>query len=270
MISVFSNVLGFQRHVFFFEHASRVRRILITFLCVAGVIFPGNALSRLLTFNTEEWYPYTYIEEDNVTGTTVKIVKLMAKKANVRYAIITGPWSRAYSTAIDKADNCVFPIQITEERRPLFKWVETLEINQWTVYKLKGNPTVAKTLDDLKEKVIGGYTGDAVATYMKDLGFKVDEAPSDRINPKRLLLGKIDVWATTQLSGIRLAHEANVPIEPVINIRKNSLALACNLSVSDEIISDLQEALDQLNTSGKADEIRDSKFKDFQNFIAPP
>ena len=243
------------------------------FACIllyVSIALPRECFSRRLTLNTEEWYPYTYVEGDSVTGTAVEIVKRMAKKADVHYAIITGPWNRAYSTTINKTDNCVFPIQITEKRRPLFKWVEPLEISQWLIYKLKGSPIKAKTLGDLKDKVIGGYVDDAVAIHMKDLGFNVNEAPFDHINPKRLLLGKIDVWATTQLSGIRLAQDANVPIEAVINIRKNALALACNLSVSDEVIANLQEALDQLNESGEADEIRASKFKDFQDFISPP
>ena len=33
----------------------------------------------------------------------------------------------------------------------------------------EGSPIEAETLEDLKDKVIGGYTDDAVAVYMKDL-----------------------------------------------------------------------------------------------------
>ena len=56
-----------------------------------SLLFPERASRVCLPLNTEEWYPYTYVEGDSVTGTAVEIVKRMAKKADVRYAIITGP-----------------------------------------------------------------------------------------------------------------------------------------------------------------------------------
>ena len=65
------------------------------------------------------------------------------------------------------------------------------------------------------------------------------------------------------------SRRANVPIEAVINIRKNALALACNLSVGDEVIANLQKALDQLNESGEADGSVRQNLKIFRILFLP-
>ena len=96
---------------------------------------------------------------------------------------------------------------------------------------------------------------------MKSQGFKVDEAPGDTANPKKLQAGRIDAWATTDISGVQLSKDAGVEIEHVVDIRENMvLGVACNKGTDDAAIAKLQKALDDLNASGEADKIRQSKF----------
>ena len=128
------------------------------------------------------------------------------------------------------------------------------------MYKLKTDPLVASSLEGLRDKTFSGYLGDAIAVFLKSQGFKVDEAASDHINPNKLAKGEIDVWATYDSSGIRLAKERDIEIEPVLIIRNNELALACNKHVDDVVITKLQNALDDINASGEADEMRRRKF----------
>lgn len=234
------------------------------FAAFALLILPDTAAARpwTLTLNTEEWYPFSYTQHHKATGTAVEIIRLVLKEAGINYQIVTGPWNRSYSAALMKPDNCAFPTQVTEDRKPLFKWVGPVETNRWVVYKTKGSPLAANTLDDLKNKVIGGYNGDAVVVYLKQKGFRVEEATTDHLNIKKLQSGKIDAWATTQLSGTKLARDAGLDIEQVVEIRENALALACNRAVDDAIIARLQHALDALEASGEAAKIRQSKFQD--------
>ena len=65
----------------------------------------------------------------------------------------------------------------------MFKWVMPIEGLKVVIYKLKGSPITATILDDLKNVMIGGYSGDAAAIYLKLRGFQVDEASTDSINP---------------------------------------------------------------------------------------
>lgn len=234
------------------------------FAAFALLILPNTAAAGpwSLTLNTEEWYPFSYTQDHKATGTAVEIIRLVLKEAGIGYQIVTGPWNRSYNTALVKPDNCVFPTQVTEDRKPLFKWIGPVERNRWVVYKTKDSPLTASTMDDLKDKLIGGYIGDAVAVYLKQQSFRVEEATADHLNVKKLRSGKIDAWATTQLSGIKLAKDAGLDIEQVVEIRENTLALACNRAVDDAIIARMQHALDALEASGEAEKIRQSKFQD--------
>ncbi|AMW34767.1 transporter substrate-binding domain-containing protein [Haematospirillum jordaniae] len=227
---------------------------------LALLVAPGVAAAQTLTFNTEEWFPYNYAKDGKVAGTATQIVERAAQAAQVPYTIALGPWNRAYNTALTQKDNCVYSTTVTDERKPLFKWVTPVETVKWVVYKAKGNALTAASMDDLKGKKIGGYVGDAVANYMKSQGFTVDEAPGDDANPKKLQAGRIDAWATTDISGIKLAKDAGVEIEKVIDIRENVMGLACNKEIDDATIAKLQAALDTLNSSGEAEKIRQSKF----------
>lgn len=223
-------------------------------------VTPGVASAQTLTFNTEDWFPYNYAKDGKVVGTATEIVEKAAQDAKVPYTIALGPWNRAYNTALTQKDNCVYSTTVTDERKPLFKWVTPVETVKWVVYKAKGNALTATSLEELKGKKIGGYIGDAVANYLKSQGFVVDEAPGDDANPKKLQAGRIDAWATTDISGTKLAKDAGVDIEKVIDIRENVMGLACNKDVDDATIASLQTALDALNASGEAEKIRKSKF----------
>lgn len=225
----------------------------------AGRAGMALAQGQTLIFNTEEWFPYNYARGNDVVGTSTELVKRMATKARIAHTITLSPWNRAYNNALTLPNHCVYSTNITDERKPLFKWVAPIENARWVIYKLKGSPIQAKTLEDLKGRVFGGYLGDAIAVYLKNMDFKVEEAASDHINPRKLLARRIDVWATYDASGLKLAEDSEVEVELLIPIRDNELGLACNKMVDDSAIAAMQKALADMNASGEADAIRKSR-----------
>ena len=174
---------------------------------------PYTASAAALTFNTEDWFPYNYDVGGKVVGTSTEILEKVASASGINYQIVLGPWNRSYNTALNQPGNCVYSTTITEERKPLFRWIQPLESVKWVVYKLKGSPLTASSLEDLKGKIIGGYVGDAVANYMKSQGFKVDEAPGDMANPKNCRLVVLmpgprptyPVFSCLRMQGLRLS-----------------------------------------------------------------
>lgn len=217
---------------------------------------PYAALAEPLILNTENWFPYNYEKDGKILGTSTEIVEKAAKAAGVDYKIVLGPWNRSYNTALNQPNNCVYSTSLTDDRKPLFKWVKSVGAVRWYVFKLKGSSFTASSIDDLKGKTIGGYVGDASAEFLKKNGIKVDQAPSDDVNPKKLKAGRIDAWATAELPGIRLAKKAGVEIEPTFNLLEYMLTIACNKSVDDAVIAKLQKAVDDINASGEGDKIR--------------
>lgn len=228
---------------------------------VLAVLVPATATAAPLTFNTEDWFPYNYTRDGKVVGSSTELIKLVGKNADVDYEIVLGPWNKSYNAALNTPDNCVYTTAVTDERTPLFKWIHPIDTTRLIIYKLKGKPLTASSLDELKGKKIGSYTGDAAAEFLKSKGFAVDEAPADNVNPKKLVTGRIDAWITTDTSGLKLAREAGVEVEEVMVAHEHPLGLACNRTVDDAIIARLQKALDDLNASGEGDKIRQGKFR---------
>ncbi|AMW34772.1 amino acid ABC transporter substrate-binding protein [Haematospirillum jordaniae] len=228
---------------------------------VLAAFLPLTATAAPLTFNTEDWFPYNYTKNGKVVGSSTELIKLIGKNADVEYEIVLGPWNKSYTEALNLPGKCVYTTAVTDERKPLFKWVYPIDTTRLIIYKLKGKPLTASSLDDLKGKKIGSYTDDAAAEFLKSKGFTVDEAPADNVNPKKLVTGRIDAWITTDTSGLKLAKEAGVEVEEVMVAHEHPLGLACNKSVDDAVIAKMQKALDDLIASGEADKIRQSKFQ---------
>lgn len=224
------------------------------------VLIAGAAQAQPLVFNTEDYYPYNYLENGTISGTSTRVIALMAQKAGVSYRTVIGPWQQSYSNALSQERNCVFSTIFSEERKDLFKWVLPVETMRMVIFKLKGSPLTASSLDDLKEHTIGGYSGDASATYLKLRGFKVDEAPTDDLNPVRLRNGRISAWATSDFLGPKLSKAAGIEVEPLLLVSERTMGLACNKNTDDETLIRLRKALEEINASGEAESIRKTKF----------
>lgn len=230
----------------------------ISWFCACALAFSATAKDTII-LNTEEYYPYSYREDGLIKGTSTDVIKSIFKKAKVPYRLAIEPWVQSYSNALGQQNHCVYSAIRSAERKSLFKWVMPVEDLTMVIYKLKSNPITAKKLEDLRDATIGGYMGDASATYLKKRGFHVSEALSDNLNPHRLRDGRVDLWVTSDFSGPRLSQEADIEIEPVITLYETQMGIACNKNIDDTLIAQLQESLNALNASGEINAIREQK-----------
>ena len=123
-----------------------------------------------LVFNTEEWAPYNYMDNGKVAGTSTEIVRLAAKYADIDYETVLGPWNPSYNTALNHPGNCVFSTVITDERKPLFKWVAPIERTRLALFKLHGSSLAATSMADVKNMKIGSYKGSVEVEYLEARG----------------------------------------------------------------------------------------------------
>lgn len=236
----------------FCSHASAL-------VACALALAPVPAGAGRLVFNTEESPPFNYSENGKIVGTSADIVRLMAKNAEVDYDIVLGPWKRSYSNALTQNGHCVFSTKYTDDRGPLFQWVMPIEISKSVIYKRKGDPFRALALEDLRGKKIGSYSSDVWIGYLRDMDIEVEEANSDYVNMNKLKTGRIDLWAAGE-GDDKVAAQAGIEVEEALVFAENIIGLACNKSIDDRIIARLQDALDQLNASGEAETIRQSRY----------
>ncbi len=218
------------------------------FTCLASTLTAGTALTLL----TEEYPPYNYTENGEIVGSATDLVREAMDAASISYTIEVQPWARAFSLAQKTPDTCVFTTNITEKRRPMFKWVSPLLSNQMILVARADNPMSLSTLEDARAYSIGTYTSDVTETFMTDAGMNIVSTPKEELNIKKLKAGRIDLWVTFR-ERLNLLNDPE--LVEVLLLEETSAGIACNLAVDDATISSLQQALDALIASGRAAEI---------------
>src|SRR6202041_3950322 len=99
---------------------------------------------------TEEGPPLNYLENDMVIGPATDLVRALAERAAVPITIELLPWVRAYQQALDRPDTCVYSTAMSEERKPLFKWVGPLMNFAWVIYGRVDSPIELHSVEDAK------------------------------------------------------------------------------------------------------------------------
>ncbi len=204
-----------------------------------------------LILATEEYPPYNMSDsQGHVTGVATEIVRSLLDSAGIEYEMAVYPWARAIAMARTQVNTCVFSMSRTPEREDLYRWIGPLVVNDWTLFARSGASRPSH-LEELQNMRIGSYQGDAIVSYLQTRGYLVEVAPNDDTNPRKLLAGRIDYWATGRLIGqYRLKQQGITNIEPVLNFNRTEMYLACQKQLPDETVKLLNGQLQVLHQKG--------------------
>jgi polar amino acid transport system substrate-binding protein len=230
--------------------------ILAVLLAVACTGVQGQPAS--LHLMTEPSPPYSMHDGKHVIGIATDTVRAVMDRAGIAYSLDLLPWRRAYSTALERADTCVYSTTRIPEREADFKWVGPIAEADWVLMARADRAISLRSLDDAHSYRIGTYNGDARDQYLRARGFDVDPAPDDLTNPRKLMAGRIDLWAASTQRGSatldRLGYSGK--IVPVLAFNHIRLYLACNRSMPDALVARLNDALASLERDGSRKAIR--------------
>jgi polar amino acid transport system substrate-binding protein len=215
---------------------------------------------------TEHSPPASMLGADGVVvGSGTEKVREMMKRAGVEYRIELLPWKRAYSQALVSADTCIYSTTRTPEREKLFRWIGPTDEGEWVLLGRADRQYGIKTLEDARRLRIGTYNGDARDEYLRTRGFLVDPAPNDRVNPQKLMMNRIDLWAVSIRKGVSRLENSRWAgkIVPVLVFNNIKVYLACNPGVPDETLARLNAAMEAMIKDGTARRIA-AKYENFQ------
>ncbi|KQQ87601.1 ABC transporter substrate-binding protein [Massilia sp. Leaf139] len=190
--------------------------------------------------------------EGRVVGISTDKVRAALARVGQPYTIELLPWKRAYAAARERPDACVYSTTRTPEREGLFKWVGPIDSAEWVLMARANRRFALRTLEDARPYRIGTYHGDARDQYLRSRGFKVDSAHNELTNPRKLLLGRIDLWAAALRAGSPVLQQNNWDgrIVPVLVFNRIDVFLACNRAVPDALIARLNGAFAALERDG--------------------
>lgn len=227
------------------------RYVITTTLVMVALMLTGLApreasAGPALHFLTEDSGQFSYVEDGQIKGILVDLMREVARRAEIDASFDLLPWKRAYDGALTNPDTCVFATTMTEDRRPLFKWVAPLIYNNWALLGLKSRHIALARLDDARPYVIGVYQGDARETFLRQRGFTLAPVSRNEFNITGLESGRIDLWASSVYTPLQMGAEIAGKVETVLEFRSVELGLACNVAVPDATIDRLNRVLAQV------------------------
>lgn len=213
------------------------------------------AQAQTITLLTEENPPLNYTDPATkaIVGSSTDLVKAIFEKAGVEYNLRILPWQRAYSSALDTENTCVYSTTITDERRALFKWVAPLAENIWLLAALAESPIRLSALMDAEKYRIGGYTGDAKTLFLQKQGFAVDIASSDALNFNKLQNDRIDLWIISETAATMNQADRDgfftrngLKLKAALKLQTVALGLACHSQLAPQIHDRLTAAFEAI------------------------
>lgn len=220
-------------------------------LCIS-LLLSGSVWADTIVLTTEDAPPTNFSTDGGktITGSATDIVRELFKRAEIDYKISMYPWERAINMAENEKNTCVYSTTRTEAREKKFQWVGPVAPNDWVLFALADSNISIKTLEDAKKYKVGGYRGDAVALYLEEQKFKLDNGANDEQSVQKLKGGRIDIWATGIQSGPWNAKKFDVKIKPLLNFKSTELYVACNLGVAPAIIDKLSKTIAAMAKDG--------------------
>ena len=218
-------------------------------------------LSAELTILTENLPPLNYVQDGELVGPSVEIVKEIQRRVRSHEQIKVYPWQRAYRIALEEENIVLFGTTHTELRHDKFKWIGPLATKKDILIAKKDSGIRINSLEDAKKvNSIGTVRDDTRYQYLKLKGFTNLEPVSDeQKNVQKLVLGRIDLW-TYKKPGFRtvckLAGVDYNEIEEVYHLRTRDVSIAFSKKTSDSIVQKWRNAFNEMLADGTIMQIR--------------
>lgn len=205
-----------------------------------------------LRLTTESSPPSSMLENGKVSGYNTEKIREVMVRSGINYSIELLPWKRAYTLAQRRSDTCVYATSRTPEREKLFKWIGPTDTAEWVLLGRADRHFDLKTLEDARGLRIGTYHGDAREEFLRSRGFTIDSAQNDLINPQKLMMNRVDLWAAGLRKGGAVIERNGWTgrIVPVLTFNKVQVYLACNPAVPTALVARMNAALAEMERDG--------------------
>ena len=182
--------------------------------------FPGT-----MQFYTEQYPPITFRDNSgSITGFGTDIVREIMKRNQTFAEIKLSSWSNGYNLALYHPNICLFTMDQTVLREPLFQWVGPIGTNVTYIYTKTGSGITLNSLNEAKSlNSIGTVSSWFSDQYLRNQGFTNLVTDSDpAVMTQMLIKGEIDAFVCTSvtfpsiLRELGYGYESVVPSIPII------------------------------------------------------
>ena len=181
---------------------------LLVLLCVSVV-----SHAQPLKVCTNEWPPYTMLEEGQVRGIDADLLHLVLTNLGISYDITLEPWRRCLRKMNDgKLDILLDAFYSDERAKTMIFPNEPMAESAMVLFHARARPYTINSVDDLTGLRVGTEPGYAYSheAFAKGTHFIREDAPTLDANVGKLLLGRIDLVITDRAVGLFTAKNMGV------------------------------------------------------------
>jgi len=206
-------------------------------------------------FLTEDYEPYNYVDNSNLTGLAPEILKSVCMRYDIPFEVSVLPWEDAYNLALTTNNAVLFSTVLNSTRKDLFKWAGPFTSLDWYFYSSVDNPIPLNSLEDAKTvNSIGVIQDYSVTQYLIEEGFNnLVYVQDNKDGFDKLLKGDIDLFPSNRIAAEAALKEFSLTyyvINPELMIRTEMVYFAFNKNIPDFVIEDFQQEIDHLKSNG--------------------
>lgn len=232
---------------------------------ILGKHIPSVGLAQL-NYLTEEWAPFNYQEDGNVTGISVEVLEAVFKNIGVnrsRADVRIVPLAEGFQTAQNNTSTVLFSIVRTPERELLYKWAGPFTSASFVIYAPMSSNITISSPEDLNQYRIGVVQASIENDLLTSHGVNASQIVNGQ-KPEDLLRmleeGQIDMWATGDLAGrhqmLQIAADPNA-YETVYTLSENDFYYIFSKDVPDTMVGAFQHALEAVRDQKDEQEVSD-------------
>ena len=232
--------------------------ILLSFMAIMG--YNCHKASEPLypyqfKFVTEEFKPFNYTENGNLTGLAPELLRKICTQLNVPFDSKVLAWKEGYAQLQNDANTILYSTVLNAERRDLFKWAGPYASIDWLFYSPSQKQVALTSLDDAKKVARIGVLKDySIEQYLVSKGFTNLVYCTDNKDAfDKLLKGEIDLFPSDKITAEAALNSLGKKIYDVmgeLTIRTDLVYFAFNKNIPDAVVADFQKAIDDMKTSG--------------------
>ncbi len=221
-------------------------------------------------FLTEEYKPFNYVENGNLTGLAPEILKSVCNRYDIPFEVSVLPWEDAYNLALTTNNAVLFSAVLNSTRKDLFKWAGPFTSFDWYFYSSVDKPIPLSSLEDAKQvNRIGVIQDYSITQYLIEEGFNNLVYVNDNKEAfEKLFQGDIDLFPSNRLTAEATLEEFSLTyysINPELKILTDMVYFAFNKNVPDYAVEDFQQEIDRMKANGMLQSLHE-EFMNTPNF----
>jgi polar amino acid transport system substrate-binding protein len=210
------------------------------------------AAERPVTVVAAEFPPLTTNAGGRPSGVVLEVLREAGRRAGIALEFSFLPWQRAQLETQNRNDVLIIPFTRTPSREAQYQWVAPVLEFHTVLVTLAKPPS---SIEEARTLVVGYVRGTSFKDEADQAGFSyVEESNDDLTNARKLKLGRIGAWITTDLMAHGVYRQAGFdPAElkygPNLGPVKVSW-VAASRDFPKEVAKRIASAIDQMRADG--------------------